>query len=243
MADVVTYWIIFITLLIIYGLTLCWDLLKREEPYGNFAYITALLPANFLWFAIQDSLGSGNSFNALGAAAFLMTLWFLAMVRDIATTRSKKKDLDDVVLYLLVGIIIQLILYAVMPANGVLPALNENAAGATSTFWSFWIMPNINWTGYPALIVLWFRLVTTALLAGVIIPMIMDLKGTPVHPGVLIVIAALFMIPFAFLAYIWVPDTTGTWVAILFMLMVLFVILLLSLARSPTTKSTPPSKK
>ncbi len=224
--DVVTKGTIFVTLLIIYGITLFYDAFKREEPYGNAAYITALLPANFFWWAIMDSFGPKNSLNALSGAAVLVTLWFIAMLRDIFTTR-KKKDLDDVFLALIVAIVIQLILYAVLPSNGVLPMLND--PDATGIFWGWWVMPNIQWTGYAPLVLLWFQAVASALVLCVIIPMIMDLRGTKVKPAVLVIITAIFSLPFAFLAYIWMPA--GGWVAILFLLLVLLLILLLSIAK------------
>jgi len=227
--------IVFITLLIIYAMTLFWDALKREEPYGNAAYLTALLPANFFWWAIMEpeGLGAGNTINALGAAALLVTLWLIAMLRDIFTTR-KQKDLDDVVLALVVAIVIQLILYAVLPAPSVLGSvLNDNAAGYTMVSWGWWIMPDITGYAVNSPILLWFRLAASALVLCVIIPMIMDLKGTKVHASVLIIITAIFSLPFAFLAYIWVPDVSGTWVAILFLLLVLLVILLLWIAKEP----------
>jgi hypothetical protein len=230
--DIFTKWILLIAFLIIYGIFLFWDAFKREEPYGNVAYVVALLPANFFWYCVMtndvDAQVAGNPFNALSGAAFLVTLWFIAMLRDIFTTR-KQKDLDDVFLALVVGIIIQLILYAVLPSNGVLPQLQDNASGATGVFWGWWIMPNIQWTGYDPLIVLWFRLVASALVLCVIIPMIMDLRGTKVKPAVLIIITAIFALPFSFLAYIWMPA--GNWGAILFLLLVLLLILLLTIAK------------
>ncbi len=228
--DNMTKGILLITFLIIYGITLFWDAFKREEPYGNAAYITALLPANFFWYCIMtnelDQQIAGNPFNALGGAAFLVTLWFIAMLRDIFTTR-KQKDLDDVFLALIVAIIIQLILYAVLPSTSVLPQLND--PGATGEFWGWWIMPNIQWVGYEPLVLLWFRVVASALVLCVIIPMIMDLRGTKVKPAILIIITAIFALPFAFLAYIWMPA--GGWIAILFLLLVLLLILLLSIAK------------
>ena len=229
--DLFTKWILLITFLIIYGITLFWDAFKRDEPYGNAAYITALLPANFFWWCVMEpetGLGPANTINALGGAAFLVTLWFIAMLRDIFTTR-KQKDLDDVFLSLIVAVIIQLILYAVLPANNVLGVLNDNPNGTMEVL-GWWIMPNLLWYDEHApMTALWFRLVATALVLCVIIPMIMDLRGTKVKPFVLILITAIFAIPFAFLAYIWIP--TGGWVAILFLLLVLLLILLLTIAK------------
>ena len=101
---------------------------------------------------VDPSLGPGNNINALGAIAFLITLWFIAMAQDIYTTRVKRKDLDDVVLYLLIGILIQLILFAILPTKGVIPILNDNfdlvtnpLGGGTTTNWGFWYLPDITW--------------------------------------------------------------------------------------------------
>ncbi|OLS15727.1 MAG: hypothetical protein RBG13Loki_0621 [Promethearchaeota archaeon CR_4] len=97
--------------------------------------------------------------------------------------------------------------------------------------WGWWIFPNITWPGYNPAIVFWFRFVASLLILCVIIPMILDLKGTKVHVGVLILITAIFALPFAFLAYIWMPTVGGSWVAILFLLLVLLFILLMQIAK------------
>jgi RsiW-degrading membrane proteinase PrsW (M82 family) len=72
---------------------------------------------------------------------------------------------------------------------------------------------------------------TTALVLAVAIPMIKDLKGTKVHPAILIIITLIFAIPLAFLSYIWLPDPNGSWLAIFFLITVLLLIVLLVIAR------------
>jgi len=109
--------------------------------------------------------------------------------------------------------------------------LNDNLKGGTATYWSYWILPNITWQGYDPRVLLWFRFIATGLVLAVAIPMILDLKGTKVHPGILILITIFFAFPLAFLSYIWLPDPAGSWAAILFLLTVLLLILLLVIAK------------
>ena len=139
----ISSWIVFIGLLLIYGITLGWARLRPGERYGNYAYITALLPANFAWYEVMETYGLGNGFNGLGQPPSLVTLRLLAFIRDIVAVHAKKKDFDDAILYLLCGILCQLIAYGILPFKGLFPVLNDNGTGATAIYWVYWIMPNI----------------------------------------------------------------------------------------------------
>lgn len=227
-------WIIFIALLLIYGLTLVWARLRPGEPYGNYAYFTALLPANFAWYEVMETYGPGNGFNGLGAVALLVTLWLAAFVRDILAVHAKQKDFDEAILYLLGGILFQLIAYGVLPFNGVFPVLNDNGTGATATYWSYWIMPNMSWPHYFSGVLLWFRIVVTALVGCAIIPIIIEVKGEHVHPGVLIIIVLIFALPLAFVFDAWSGVSgygSGQGIAIGSLLLVLLYIFLLGITR------------
>ncbi|HMF32745.1 MAG TPA: hypothetical protein VKK79_15075 [Candidatus Lokiarchaeia archaeon] len=234
MAVDITSWIVFITLLLIYGITLGWQWLRPEEQYGNYAYFTALLPANFAWYLVMESDGPGNGINGLGAAAFLVTLWFAAFVRDIFAVRAKKKDFDDALLYLLGGILLQLIAYGVLPFNGVFPALNDNGTGATATVLTYWIMPNMSWPNYDLAVLLWFRIIITALALCAIAPIVLGVNGKYVPAGTIIIVTLIFALPLAFVLDAWSGVSgfgSGRGIAIGSLLLVMFFIFLLWITR------------
>ena len=84
--------IVLVTLFIIYGIFLCYDLLKRNEKYGYLAYIVALVPANFLWFL---------NFDVLSVYLIMFILWDICLIRDLWGVADEKKRINDIILYLL----------------------------------------------------------------------------------------------------------------------------------------------
>jgi hypothetical protein len=182
----------------------------------------------------MESSGPGNGFNGLGAAAFLATLWFIAVIRDLLAVRAKRKDFDDVLLYLLAGVTLQLIAYGVLPYNGVLPILNDNASGATKIYLTWWIMPNNSWPGYFSWVAVWFRVACTALVASCVAPIVGAIAGKKVPAGILLVLVLIFAVPLAFVGDIWFGITglgTGQGIAIGALLLVVFYIVLLLMTR------------
>ncbi|GAH77578.1 unnamed protein product, partial [marine sediment metagenome] len=106
MADISSI-ILLITFFVIFGIFLLFDLFKRNEKYGYFAYVIAVLPVNMFW-----SLG----YDPLFAYIILFILWDITLLRDtIAVYLKKNKEINEILLYLFLGIIIQLILTAIIP--------------------------------------------------------------------------------------------------------------------------------
>jgi hypothetical protein len=207
--------IILIVLFILYGVFLFFDLFKRNENYGYLAYLVALAPINFLWFL---------NFDALGMYLVLFILWCICLVRDLWGVKSEKKEINQIVLYLVLAIIIQLILSAILPASNA--ALQTN----NKLFWFFWLpdiydvnfLPN-SWVNLEILFA--FRITATLLVILVIIPLLVDIRGEEVPVPVFIIIIGLFVIPFLYLGWIWLPQ--GMAVLTLLFSVILFIVLLL----------------
>ncbi|MHA1733753.1 MAG: hypothetical protein ACTSU5_17540 [Promethearchaeota archaeon] len=222
--------VVLITLFIIYGIFLLYDLFGRDEPLGHLAYIMALVPGNYLWYLFTVE-GSGlESLGSLGAYLILVILWLVPLLRDLFTTRGDNKDLDDVVLFLVIGIIVQLILSAVLPSPSVIPSLQ---AGCT-TYWKYFYLPDLGAQAYSSAMVLSFKLVSTLLVLFVIIPLILDLKGESVAPWIILIIVALFAIPLAYISWLWLPDS---WYLLLFLELVILAIVFLRITTSGNAES------
>ncbi len=221
--------VLLISFSLIYFIFLFYDLFKRGDKYGSFAYITALLPANYLWHIV--TVNNLLDFGPLGAMLVLASLWFLAVIRDIAVKDRAEsfKDADDVALMLIVSIIINVILSAVLPA---LPGLGHMESG-TNAVLKYFFMPIYNDVdpGHALLgIILAYKILVSLLTVSVIVPVVMDLKDMETNIMALVIITLIFGIPFAFLAFLWAPAAETIWV-FLFLFMVLFFIFMLMLTR------------
>lgn len=217
-------WIVFIALMIIYLTFLFYDAFKRGDKLAEIAYIAAVAPANYLWFMLTpDNLEWGP----LGAMTFLGILWILCVIRDIFLKNKDKgfKDADDVALFLIIGLLIQFILTAILPASV------ESMKLGTSPVWSFFFLPEFNAEGleFAAAAYTPYRIVATILTLLVIVPIILDLKNAKVNIVGILILVALFALPFYFLAFLWLPA--APW-SIFFLFLVLFFVFLLVLTRS-----------
>lgn len=225
-------WIV-ITFLV-YGIFLCYRAFGREEPLENLAYIAALVPGNFLWyvFTTPENIAEYGSFGALGAAIVIIGLWLVAVVRDLIF--KDRDDWDDMVLFLVVGVLIQCILYAVLPSDVVLPGLQGDGATyiLTRPYWRYFHMPNLEWMGYSRGLVYGFKGLATALVVVVTVPLVMDLKGTKVPAWGILVFLGLFAIPLAFVSWLWLPDSTGAWIAMFALELVILGIVFLKITTS-----------
>ena len=197
------------------------DLFKRNERYGYLAYVIALIPVNFLWFL---------QFDVLGVYLILFILWNLCLLRDLFGVARKKdpKEINDIVLYLALGIIIQAILTAILPVS--IPTMQTN----TIPYWFFYF-PDIYTSVYGieawvnTTILLSFRVMATALVGLVIVPLLVDLRDEEVPLPVFIIIIGLFILPFLYLSYIWLPEAMGV---LTFLMSVILFIILLIITRS-----------
>ncbi|MFX0047930.1 MAG: hypothetical protein ACFE8G_07155 [Candidatus Hermodarchaeota archaeon] len=210
------------TLFVIFGVFLFFDVFKRNERYGYLAYIVALIPVDFLWFL---------QFDVLGVYLVLFILWNLCLLRDLFGVARKKdpKEINDIVLYLALGIIIQTILTAILPVS--IPTMQTN----TTPYWFFYF-PDIyklssgteSW--FPNLQILFgFRILATILIGLVIVPLLVDLRDEEVPLPVFIIIIGLFIFPFLYLSYIWLPEAMGV---LTFLMSVILFIILLIITRS-----------
>ncbi|MHA1821282.1 MAG: hypothetical protein ACTSU2_02915 [Promethearchaeota archaeon] len=234
-------WIIFASIMLLFIIFLFYDLLGRDEPYGNLAYIVAIMPVDYLWYKITlpENINEYKDFGVTGVWAFLLTLWFICMIRDMIKIRMKKQDFDDTVMYLMIGIIVQLILSAILPHNNVIPSMQAYYGSAspipdiksapqdfgTSLIWFFYL-PNI-WNATP-LILNYFRIIMTLLILGVITPMLMDIKGEQYNLFVLLIITGIFMLPFTLICWLWLPEA---FLSLLVLVSILFFIILLMITK------------
>ena len=178
MAFTIDTIIFLITFFIIYGVFLVFDLFKRNEKYGYLAYIIALLPINYLW-----ALG----FDVLGVYLILFILWDICLARDLFGVASGKKEINEIILYFVLAIIIQIILTGILPVS--IPLMQVN----TTLFWFFY-MPDIYTStflieGWVDLgILMGFRIAATISVGLVIIPLLIDLKGEEVPIPIFVII-------------------------------------------------------
>ena len=210
------------TLFVIFGVFLFFDLFKRNERYGYLAYIVALVPINYLWFL---------QFDVLGVYLILFILWNLCLLRDLfgVARKNDPKEINDIVLYLALGIIVQILITAILPVS------NELMKTNTTPYWFFYF-PDIysissgtaSW--FPnRQILLAFQILATMLVGLVITPLLIDLRDEEVPLPVFIIIIGLFILPFLYLSYIWLPEAMGV---LTFLMSVILFIVLLMITRS-----------
>jgi len=208
--------IILATLFIIFGVFLLFDLFKRNEKYGYFAYIVAVIPVNYFWAAGYDPLL---------AYLILFILWIITLLRDtIGVYLKKNKEINEILLYLTLAILIQFILSAIIPE------INSDLQLYTEKILFFWL-PNVHSTSVMFLdpIVLGFKVSATLIILLVIIPLILDIKDEEIPLPMFVIIIAIFIIPFLYLSYVWLPEQMGV---LTFLFSVILFILLLLITRS-----------
>lgn len=219
--------ILLISFTIIYLIFLFYDLFRRGDKYGSIAYIAALLPANFLWYAITKK--GLYDFGLTGSMMVLAIFWLLAVIRDIFIKDKEIgfKDADDVALMLIIGIVINLILSAVLPS---LKGANNNMKEGADTIWNFFYIPLLNptATNAPVLgIIITYKILVTILTIAIIIPIVLDLKDAKVTLAALAILTVIFLLPFTYLAFIWAPEPTLIWVFLVLFGVIFFAFLLL----------------
>lgn len=221
MADIsVNAIIILATLFILFAVFLLFDFFKRNEKYGYLAYIIAVIPVNYLWYLSVDV----DAISVLTAYLVLFSLWNLCMLRDIIGVSQKKKDFDDQLLFLGLGILVQLILAAILPAGQLNPLMQRE-----TTALSYFFLPDIYKFDYNSTILTATRIMATVLVFLAIIPMILDIKDEPIPFPVIIIILAIFIGPFIYLGYLWYVDAMFV---LAFLFEVILLIILLMITRS-----------
>ena len=215
-------YIILATLFILFAVFLCYDFFRKGETWGFFAYIMATIPCNYLWFAGYD---------VLGMYVVLFGLWDICLIRDLLLVYQKTKDYDNIFLFLLLAIVVQVMYTAIGPNMN--PSMKANCEA-----WTFFYFPDIynasfgieSWVNASTLLA--FRLTGTVIVLLSILPMLLDLKNSEEHISLvaLIIIALIFILPFLWLSFIWLGG--AVWVLTpLFVVVLLIVLLLLTRER------------
>jgi hypothetical protein len=211
--------IVAITLFIIFGIFLCYDFFRKGEKFGFLAYIAAVAPINYLW---------GVGTNVLIVYVVLFSLWILCLLRDLLFVYRKDKEYDDILLFLGLGILIQIVLTSILPQMN--PLMKKNTVP-----WLYFYFPDVynvnnniqSWVSSSYLLA--FRLTATLMIILAIIPMILDLKSSEEKISLLalIVIDLIFILPFLWLAFIWAGGI-GWPLTFLFSVILLIVLLMLT---------------
>lgn len=210
------------TLFIIYGIFLFYDIFRRGEKWGFLAYIMAVIPINYLWYLGTD---------VLLVYVVLFMLWNVCLLRDLVFVYGKSREYDDIFLFLLLGVLVQVVLTAILPANQMNPHMQQNTVA-----WAYFYFPDVYTENYaieswvnPSYL-LAFRLTATLMVILAIWPMIVDLKDSEEHISLLalIIIDLIFVLPFLWLAFVWAG---GVGLPLVFLFAVILLIILLILTR------------
>ncbi|KKL90307.1 hypothetical protein LCGC14_1906000 [marine sediment metagenome] len=202
------------TLFVIFGIFLLFDLFKRNEKYAYLAYLVAVIPASTIW---------GLGYDPVLAFLILVILWDITLLRDtIGVYLKKEKDINEILLYLTLSILILLIISAILPVVNV---SLQNYLERMAFFW----LPNIHSevVNFNPSIVLGFKISATLLILLIIIPLIIDIKDEDVPLPVFIIYIGIFIIPFLYISYIWLPEAMGV-LTFLFSVVLFFVLLLIT---------------
>ncbi len=215
--------IILATLFIIYGIFLMFDLFGRNENYGYLAYVVAVIPINYLWSMGPDYV--------IAAYFILFILWDITLLRDTFGLYLKKnKEINEILLYLVLGILIQIIISAILPEGD--SALQVN----TEQLWFFWL-PNIHSAVFEGeSLILGFKLAASLMVLLIVLPLILDIKDEEIPLPMFIIIIAIFILPFLYISYIWLPGPETLGVLTFLFSVILFIILLLITRSGKETK-------
>ena len=215
--------IILVTLFIIYGIFLMFDLFGRNENYGYLAYVVAVIPINYLWSMGPDYV--------IAAYFILFILWDITLLRDTFGVYFKKnKEINEIFLYLVLGILIQIIISAILPEGD--DALQVN----TEQLWFFWL-PNIHSAVFEGeSLILGFKLAASLMVLLIVLPLILDIKDEEIPLPMFIIIIAIFILPFLYISFIWLPGPETLGVLTFLFSVILFIILLLITRSGKETK-------
>ncbi|MFX0083419.1 MAG: hypothetical protein ACFE94_16860 [Candidatus Hodarchaeota archaeon] len=209
--------IIITTFFIIYAVFLAFDLFGRNEKAGYLAYIVAVIPVNIYW---------GLGYDVLFAYIILFGLWIVTLLRDtIAVYLKKDKEINEILLYLTLGILVQLI------ASAILPEIDSDLKTYTERVGYFWL-PNVHSAIFREGVALGFKLAATLMIILIIVPLILDIKDEEAPLPILFVFVAIFILPFLYLDFIWIGGTETPVGLLTFLFSVILFIILLLITRS-----------
>ncbi len=216
--DLINKVIILTVLFIIFGVFLIFDVFKRNERYRYLAYIVALLPVNYMWAVKLDPV----DMTIVISYIVLFSLWILCLLRDIILVYRKTKDYNDIFLFFMMAVILQFIV------AGIIPYIDTSLQdlGATSEpLLDIFYLPDIFASEVDPYLALAFKVLMTFIIILIMGPILLDIKGEAIAFPVLLIIVAIFLIPFIILSYIWLPEAWG--VLVLLFSVVLFILLLI----------------
>ena len=113
--------VLLISFFVIFGIFLFFDVFKRNEKYSYFAYIIVVLPVNYLWYLTSIPGSVFENIDVLMVYLVLFILLDVCLLRDLFFVYGKTKEFDDIVLFLLLGLLVQLVITAILPES--VPAL------------------------------------------------------------------------------------------------------------------------
>ncbi|MBY9005699.1 MAG: hypothetical protein KGD63_02985 [Candidatus Lokiarchaeota archaeon] len=225
--------IILIILFVIFGIFLVFDVFKRNERYRYLAYIVALFPVNYMWAVKLDITYLGFNQTIILSYIILFLLWTLCILRDIILVYRKTNDYNDIFLFFMLAVIVQIII------SGILPYIDTTLQTLDATtnppIVGIFFLPDIYASGVvdPNLAMA-FKVLMTVLIIFIMGPILLDIKGEEVPFPVLLIVDAIFFIPFLILSYIWVP--LAMWVLTILFSVILFIILLIITRSGKETK-------
>ncbi|MFX1395415.1 MAG: hypothetical protein ACFFAS_00055 [Promethearchaeota archaeon] len=222
MQSDITNIVLLVTFLVIFGVFLCFDLFERNEKYGYFAYIIVVLPVNFLWYLTSLENSVFSEINSLAVFLILFILIDICLARDLIFVYRENKDFDDIILFLLLGLILQIVI------TGILPHSVDALKNDTAELWVFYL-PDVHNPNFAPGLRVGFQVAATMMVLLAIAPMILDIKDEEIPLPVIVVITIIFYAPFLYLGYVWLGEA-GFVVA--FLLCVLLFIALLVITKS-----------
>jgi hypothetical protein len=245
--DAQTYLIIqisiFLALMLVYGVFLCYKLLKRKEHLEYLAYLAATIPFAYLWMA---------GFDYLGAILVLVVLWTVALGRDLIDRygpkpkEGRKNEADFAVsigLYAAAAGVFFLFSAIVPLAN---KALVETVTHPDIQQWFVFYLPTIDeYFNLPIRANPFFtpfRFLLTVDIIMMTIPMLHEIKisnvKTPVGPNLFL--AILFALPSTYAVYTWVAIPLAM-VPVGLIFGILYFVALLSFTKGKVVKKKPVS--
>ena len=228
--------------MLVYGVFLCYKLLKRREHLEYLAYLAATIPFAYLWIA---------KFDYLGAIFVLVVLWTVALGRDLfdrygpKPKDAKKSESDfaiSIVLYAVAAGVFFLF-SAIVPA--VYPSLVDSATHPDIQQWAgIFYLPTIDESfNLPIRANPYFTPFRFLLTVDIIImtaPMLHEIKITnvkiPVGPNLFL--AILFALPSTYAVYTWIPIPLAM-IPVGLIFGILYFVVLLSFTKGKVVKKKP----